>query len=350
MKKNNPFTDATVIRDMSGGSGANTWLMEDFNHNLFVRKWGHGSVGKKILDQATWLSENNRKILCPTVLNTGSFEQRHWVDLEFVHNSNTSFEQVHAEHNLIQSHKIISTLNSFVSSAELTAANEDSRQYYFRNKFISNIESASLNNPEIQIILNSKKLKINQITYSGIKSILKSEKIQSTLKLFSKEPENKGGHGDLTLSNLLWSPQGIFFIDPNKTSEKITSTQELGKILQSSLTQYELIHQGTSVDDNFFSSKPSFTPESRSWQLTLCQSENVKNFNFDLKNSLLFKGYELDLIELQCLIHLARMLPYIDSRKSWLATTYVILIAVALNAIETKQPTAEALRLVCKYN
>lgn len=326
MNKTFLFTDLTPLKNTSGGSGAETWVVKDKSGAVFVRKFASGDAGRKLLAQTQWLKEFRSLVFCPVVLNDGFVQDFYFYDMNYLSPSETAFEKLLAESAGATVTGINLALTEFNRIFEnlRTEKNAARRESYISEKFFKNIQTAKTKDQIFSNLADAASVQINGENYDGLSRLLENSKVKSVLKSVTTEDLYSTGHGDLTLSNLLVQDEKVAFIDPNPNFEFISLEQEYSKVLQSTVVKYEFFNQITCEvsDDNSIK----------------YQYENSRDFSFDNREILAskaFRNLKIEKLFLHLAVHLARILPYIKPDNKMKSYVYFAEIIRLLNSIAT---------------
>lgn len=320
------FKDLTKIENISGGSGAETWVLKDLDGQLFVRKFGAGKIGDKLKLQTNWLIKNKNKLNCPQLLNEGNLDSYYYYDMSYLTPSKTLFMALADNPTPSLINSALQSLENFnnLNTCQSGTRNISDRNSYLKEKFFKNLELMNILDPVFSNYFNSDKLIIQNKIYLGLKPLLENENIKRTFEMILNEELQTAGHGDLTLSNVLIADDQIYFIDPNPTFKFISRHQEYSKILQSTVVQYELFNKIKIENDFICSDKINYV---------MTESINFNAINKSIMTSNIFLDLNKNLLLAHLAIHLVRILPYIKSNNKILTYVYFAETIKILNSI-----------------
>lgn len=323
MSKNVLFHQLEPVKNISGGSGAETWIVKDLNNAVFVRKFAGGEAGRKLSLQTDWLNDFKNKVLCPEVLNVGQYEDIYFYDMNYLSSSETAFDSLLSK----TSEKDVAEISCALKEFEVVfehlppTKNTANREKYLSEKFLKNIESIKEKDPAFAVLANADELNINGINYPGLKRLLSNSAVKNVMESVLSETLYSAGHGDLTLSNMLVQNERVTFIDPNPNFEFISKEQEYSKVLQSTVVKYELFaNLNGEVSD-------------RSIHYTYGSLPDFSSVNRALLASDTFKSLKLENLFFHLAIHLARILPYIKPENKLKSYVYFSEIIKLLNSV-----------------
>ena len=320
------------IENISGGSGAETWVVKDKDNNFFVRKFGVDKIGDKLKLQTKWLRENSKQLTCPQILKEATINNCYYYDMNYLNPSDTIFNVLKNKTSSNSLSLILDSLKNFFNLLNefKVIPNTEDRKKYLNEKLFNNLEVLSQKNRDFFQLINAKEIIINEVAYMGFAQVIENQFVKKAIDEIEKESLFKFGHGDLTLSNILLQDKTIYYIDPNPTFNFISFNQEFSKILQSTLIQYELVDQ-------------------LNVRLILSNNTNInyqtsQRINFDNLNQDLFKLFNvnnqgMDSVLLHLAIHLIRILPYVKIENTYKTYFYFAESIKLLNKIATQNYT-----------
>ncbi len=324
MNKNDIFADLTPVKNISGGSGAATWVVKSNDNSLFVRKFAPDEAGKRLQAQTQWLREFKSRVYCPDVLADGQIGPFYFYDMSYVSPSETGFQKLINDNSVSTSHYINLALAEFnlIFDHLTPVQNTTNRAHYIQSKFYQNLETSIKNDPAFAAYARAAEVNINGKKYRGLNQLLNHSAVQNTIAAIKNECLYSLGHGDLTLSNLLVQDEEVAFIDPNPNFELISPAQEYSKVLQSTIVKYELF------DDMKFSTdgENSFTYEHGAIR-------DFSETNAIILKGDAFKGLAISNLFVHLCIHLARILPYIKPANRNKSYVYLAEIIKLLDAV-----------------
>lgn len=324
MSKNLLFEHLTPVKNISGGSGAETWVVKDREHSVFVRKFANGDAGRKLRAQTQWLNEFKSLVYCPAALNDGQKGDYYFYDMTYLSPSETAFQTLMREDAFRTTSDISAALDKFHLifehlTPETVPAN---RKKYVSEKFFKNLEHAKENDPAFAALTSARSPVINGKSFVGLDSLFENRAVKSALDALSNEELYPTGHGDLTLSNLLVHEETIAFIDPNPNFEFISQEQEYSKVLQSTVVKYEL-----------FNNMNVFIERENTIRYSYGETPDFAPVNSTLLKCEAFKNLKMNSLYMHLVIHLARILPYVKPENKNKSYVYLAEIIKLLNEI-----------------
>jgi len=318
------FTELTPVKNISGGSGAETWIVKNLENKVFVRKFAAGDAGQRLKAQARWFHDFKGRIYCPLVLGEGSHGDYYYYDMNYLSPSETLSQKILQDDNPHLTANISLALAEFKLIFDHLTPQTDSadRRQYVQEKLLKNLNDARTLDPQFNELAAAKELIINGVAYRGLQSLLDDPRIKSTISAVDEEELFSTGHGDLTLSNLLVIDETIAFTDPNPDFKFISQEQEYSKILQSTIVKYELFNKM----DFSLNSGPTIN-------YSVGPVRDFTSTNEQILNGEAFKGLKLDALFFHLAVHLARILPYIKPAAKYKSYVYFAEIIKLLSAI-----------------
>lgn len=324
MNKNDVFADLTPVKNVSGGSGAETWVVRAKDNSLFVRKFAPDEAGRKLKVQTQWLREFKSRVFCPDVLEDGIIGPFYFYDMSYVSPAETGFQKLVSEDTGHTTEAINQALAEFNLIFEhlLPVKNSANRAGYIQAKFYQNLENSKEQDPLFFELANSKELIINGQVYRGLNQLLEDAAVQCAIDIIKNEDLFSLGHGDLTLSNLLVQEEAIAFIDPNPNFELISPAQEYSKVLQSTIVKYEL-----------FNDMKFHIDGGNSVNYQYAAVRDFAETNSQILKGDAFKDLDINSLFVHLSIHLARILPYIKKENKTKSYVYLAEIIKLLDSV-----------------
>lgn len=322
-----PFNDCVPLKNMSGGSAAKTFLVQEASGKVFVRKWASATAAPRLESQARWVSEHHHEFLCPRITSSNWVEDSlFYYDMEYIDSSNTLSQALTAGNNSDAAYLdlllvCVRSLNE-KASAHLQKPDPAQRTRYLHEKFYRNIEWLVAGNSAISALAQCKNLNIQGKTLAGLTEVLQRTSIKNVIDQVEQESLSSFGHGDLTLSNLLLANNAVYVIDPNPNFGLISPAQELSKILQSTLVSYESLNKISQV-----------TIRDNSIEYQLPSSDALDGFTSRLLDSPEFKEHNRELLLFHLCVHLCRIFPYLPEEKPERKVLYFAEVIRLLNLI-----------------
>jgi len=202
---NSLFKDLTAVKNISGGSGAETWVVKNLNNAVFVRKFAVGAGGQRLKPQIRWFNDFKSRIYCPQVLNEGSVGEYYFYDMNYLSPSETLSEKLLQE----DSSHLTANINSALAEFNLIfehltpETNKADRTRYIHDKFLKILEEAKKQDTQFNQLASAKELVINGVAYKGLQNLLDDTAVKKIIAAIGDEDLYTTGHGDLMLSNLL---------------------------------------------------------------------------------------------------------------------------------------------------
>ena len=235
----------TLIKTFKGGSNASTVLVWQ-DETLQVKKITLPQYKGKLITQRNWLLDRSHLPSLPRV--TGSEDEQSYFsfNIEFRESFTPFFDFIHSEP-IERSEKVLFEILHFVYK-EIYVDREDEvnalekLNTYIANKALGKIRDTSPMCAAIQNLLEYEKIYVNGRLCENfsqiIDKILQSTEAMADLSHFSNGPI----HGDLTVDNIIVSPDGAFIVlDPNDENEVSDPVVDLGKLYQSLHSGYEFL-------------------------------------------------------------------------------------------------------------
>lgn len=236
----NMTNDCAIIKDLSAASEAKTYLMQDKDNKLFIRKIALADASIKLKLQFEWLNKNQNLPL-PKIFNSVDKDNLFSYDMEYFANGETFFTAIH----YFSVEKSLKTLNEILNSLNKSyiTINNDNKYYnnLFYEKYINNNINISLSNLQIKYLQKYDNFFVNDIEVPNILNL--NEK----LKLYNSNLnyDIKNIHGDLTIENILVDTNGNYIIiDPSPMYNNIFA--EYSKLFQSLHGKYEYLKNSNS--------------------------------------------------------------------------------------------------------
>lgn len=231
----NMTNDCAIIKDLSAASEAKTYLMQDKDNKLFIRKIALAEASIKLKLQFEWLNKNQNLPL-PKIFNSVDKDNLFSYDMEYFANGETFFTAIH----YFSVEKSLKTLNEILNSLNKSyiTINNDNKYYnnLFYEKYINNNINISLSNLQIKYLQKCDNFFVNDIEVPNILNL------NEYLKLYNSNLnyDIKNIHGDLTIENILVDTNGNYIIiDPSPMYNNIFA--EYSKLFQSLHGKYEYV-------------------------------------------------------------------------------------------------------------
>lgn len=236
----NMTNDCAIIKDLSAASEAKTYLMQDKDNKLFIRKIALAEASIKLKLQFEWLNKNQNLPL-PKIFNSVDKDNLFSYDMEYFANGETFFTAIH----YFSVEKSLKTLNQILNSLNKSyiTINNDNKYYnnLFYEKYINNNINISLSNLQIKYLQKYDNFFVNDIEVPNILNL------NEYLKLYNSNLnyDIKNIHGDLTIENILVDTNGNYIIiDPSPMYNNIFA--EYSKLFQSLHGKYEYLKNSNS--------------------------------------------------------------------------------------------------------
>ena len=236
----NMTNDCAIIKDLSAASEAKTYLMQDKDNKLFIRKIALAEASIKLKLQFEWLNKNQNLPL-PKIFNSVDKDNLFSYDMEYFANCETFFTAIH----YFSVEKSLKTLNEILNSLNKSyiTINNDNKYYnnLFYEKYINNNINISLSNLQIKYLQKYDNFFVNDIEVPNILNL------NEYLKLYNSNLnyDIKNIHGDLTIENILVDTNGNYIIiDPSPMYNNIFA--EYSKLFQSLHGKYEYLKNSNS--------------------------------------------------------------------------------------------------------
>lgn len=236
----NITNDCAIIKDLSAASEAKTYLMQDKDNKLFIRKIALAEASIKLKLQFEWLNKNQNLPL-PKIFNSVDKDNLFSYDMEYFANGETFFTAIH----YFSVEKSLKTLNEILNSLNKSyiTINNDNKYYnnLFYEKYINNNINISLSNLQIKYLQKYDNFFVNDIEVPNILNL------NEYLKLYNSNLnyDIKNIHGDLTIENILVDTNGNYIIiDPSPMYNNIFA--EYSKLFQSLHGKYEYLKNSNS--------------------------------------------------------------------------------------------------------
>ena len=236
----NMTNDCAIIKDLSAASEAKTYLMQDKDNKLFIRKIALAEASIKLKLQFEWLNKNQNLPL-PKIFNSVDKDNLFSYDMEYFANGETFFTAIH----YFSVEKSLKTLNEILNSLNKSyiTINNDNKYYnnLFYEKYINNNINISLSNLQIKYLQKYDNFFVNDIEVPNILNL--NEK----LKLYNSNLnyDIKNIHGDLTIENILVDTNGNYIIiEASPMYNNIFA--EYSKLFQSLHGKYEYLKNSNS--------------------------------------------------------------------------------------------------------
>ena len=289
------------IKKLKGSSFSNTVLMEKDNH-LIIRKYiikGSENIRHyhKLKRQYYDLQKLNcySNNLCPKVYNEIDLDYIYYFDIEYLENYNHL--------TIVNNQQLYNLLNILNKVIYITKKinNNDLWIYNLLNKI--KINEYILLDPIIKNLLSFDEIIINNKKYKGIQKCLE----EINVKIYNPKYLSVI-HGDLTFENIMFLADDIKLIDPDGSDFIDAIELDLGKLLQSYLSNYE------TWSNSSYSDKLIKKIDISNKLLDTYEYKNNVNIDFYKIWSIILNNQDINIIIKRGIfymcIHLLRMIPY----------------------------------------
>jgi hypothetical protein len=240
-----------VLRNLSAGSGAVTFLMKDLDSGKrFVRKacalHGHEDTLKRLQAQKQSIERYSlypcKAPLVPRILAESQGSLEYYFDLEFL-DGYTELAEYPRDEQMLAVTAILPHLEKTAFQGRWPAPSTW-LQDHLQTKVFSRLEKwrtdVDFKEPGLQYLLNSSEVVINGKTYPSIPTSLAT--ILSSKDAARLQPKWIGHcHGDLNFENILWNAeeQSFRLIDMDGALPFDAPELDVGKMFQSLVSGYE---------------------------------------------------------------------------------------------------------------
>ena len=232
----NMTNDCAIIKDLSAASEAKTYLMQDKDNKLFIRKIALADASIKLKSQFEWLNKNQNLPL-PKILNSIDKDNLFSYDMEYFANGETFFTAIHyieANNSFEIIKEIIDRLNTNYLNCEKLDNNKIINSIY-KEHILNNINFIC-SNPKYKDIAKYEYITVNNKKLPNILNMLEKLKYFH----FSLKHDISYIHGDLTIENILVdSNKNYVIIDPAPRYNNVFA--EYSKLFQSLHGKYEYV-------------------------------------------------------------------------------------------------------------
>lgn len=237
----NMTNDCAIIKDLSAASEAKTYLMQDKDNKLFIRKIALAEASIKLKLQFEWLNKNQNLPL-PKIFNSVDKDNLFSYDMEYFANGETFFTAIHyieANNSFEIIKEIIDRLNINYLNFKKLDNNEIINSIY-KEHILNNINFIC-SNPKYKDIAKYEYITVNNKKLPNILNMLEELKYFH----FSLKHDISYIHGDLTIENILVDTNGNYIIiDPSPMYNNIFA--EYSKLFQSLHGKYEYLKNSNS--------------------------------------------------------------------------------------------------------
>jgi hypothetical protein len=297
------FENCEIVKDESGASGAVTSVIEKGGKTLY-RKYSFGTNVSNLSIQLDFLIKSHVGEFVKIVEFKKS-DAFVYYDMEYKNNCLPLSQAV----SLLNYEDVFDTVDRILflveSKGTLKLNSKNDLEYYIENKFQKNLliwlDYISELNIDIHLPLT-----INGIVYPSVENTYNSVSVFDFNSYF-REDLGLFFHGDLTLENIIWDPdleQKFYLIDPNIGSRYCSYESEVAKIYQSIEFNYENLQKFQSSKLN----RNEFTLQGEK-NLRYVEIQHYLDSKFEKSRS----KTSLVSIKMHTLIHLLRVLPYINN-------------------------------------
>jgi len=245
--------DGVIQRIYNGGSEAITALVE-IDQKLAIRKFAVGTAAQKLQQQAVWIkSYQNCGLPIVHINNERQENGFYFYDMPFVVPANEYYDVIHTapietSKSLLET--IVTQISLFHQRNATGIASNDIMENYFREKIINNV---GIIMDFAKNLLPHKEYCINGKMYS-----LQDWRVLTDVHWLTTQTLDRKTsviHGDLTIENIILSPQypsGFYIIDPNPENIFNTPLIDFAKLMQSLHLGYEGLNRGrmSAMTDN----------------------------------------------------------------------------------------------------
>tara|TARA_Y100001973_G_scaffold103293_1_gene170234 strand:- start:115 stop:1821 length:1707 start_codon:yes stop_codon:yes gene_type:complete len=237
------YDNAKFIRRFTGGSFAQTVLLEKPGGNLIVRKvvkkdknldLGYGRLKKQYRDllRFTKLSED----AAPELLGSRETRSEYYYDMEFL-SGYRQLSEYSAEDKCRGMNALLDTMHRDVYSLKATLSDKnDWLEYHLDFKIYEKFKSLS-DNRKLSHIINSPLLMIDGEEVVGARHAI--DEIRNLHYNFFSPKFLSPAHGDLTFENIMYNGSDVRIIDTDGAEHLDSPLLDFGKMLQSIISQYE---------------------------------------------------------------------------------------------------------------
>ena len=289
------------IKKLKGSSFSNTVLMEKDNH-LIIRKYiikdsenirHYHKLKRQYYDLQKLNCYSNN--LCPKVYNEIDLDYIYYFDIEYLENYNHL--------TIVNNQQLYNLLNILNKDIYITKKinNNDHWIYNLLNKI--KINEYILLDPIIKSLLSFDEIIINNKKYKGVLKCLEVINV----KIYNPKYLSVI-HGDLTFENIMFLADDIKLIDPDGSDFIDAIELDLGKLLQSYLSNYE------TWSNSSYSDKLIKKIDISNKLLDTYEYKNNVNIDFYKIWSIILNDQDINIIIKRGIfymcIHLLRMIPY----------------------------------------
>lgn len=234
-----------LIKTFKGGSNASTVLVWE-NEKLHVKKITLPQYADKLIAQRNWLQEREHLPSLPKVTGYEKAESYFSFNIEFKESYMPFFDYVHAQP-IERSERILRKVLQFVYEhiyvdRHKVVDRKARLEKYIEEKAVGKVLDTVAMSAVIGELAKYETLNINGKEYTNFFSII--EKINNNAKAIYDLSQFSDGpiHGDLTIDNIIVSPDEDFIIlDPNNENLISDPAVDLGKLYQSLHSGYEFL-------------------------------------------------------------------------------------------------------------
>lgn len=235
-----------VIKSFKGGSNAHTMLVWQ-NSELFVKKITLAQYAEKLAAQATWLKERAHLPHLPRIIREEQTPTYYYFDINYLEAYTPFFEFIHShngKHNDDVLEKVLVFMRGSIYTNAKPSVNSKDLRLYIDSKVLGKVQDAATMHSELNSLLEAKRLTVNGKSYLNLPYIVEKIKKHTRAMNDLATYHECAIHGDLTVDNLIVSPEGDFLVlDPNNENQVSTPAVDYGKLYQSLHSGYEFLIQ-----------------------------------------------------------------------------------------------------------
>lgn len=288
--------NVSIIRDYSAGSNASTMLCVDDN-NTFFRKFSFGADADKLKAQAEWI-EKHSDLNLPQIIRKSSAGSSFLYDMPYDPAAMTLFQYAHSR-GAVEGMEVLYRIIDDLDKTIYKKIVDGNVEKYIQKKVIDNLNYLN-GQRKFAKLSETEKIVINGKEYDNLTHFMKYFDGDRLTEILSKDSFCEG-HGDLTLENIIVTKDDYYLIDPNPNGDISGKCVDLGKVLQSLHSMYEIRRLVNNVEikgnriDFFMTSSHSY-------------HEMYADFRKYLDDNLSVE--DIKIIYTHELIHYLRLLPY----------------------------------------
>jgi hypothetical protein len=234
-----------LIRYFKGGSNAITILASENNQPRVV-KIVPNQYAHRLKAQYDWLKKRQHLPQIVSVSGQRQTDNFYSIDLEYHAQFQPFFDYIHS-HNAKDSQQVLSNIYQYlfdhVYQLEPNRPHFTQLEDYLAYSLVGKLDQTRALNPEVARLYGYDRIVVNGVEYDNIPVILERIRTREDIWADLATYRQTEIHGDLTVDNILVSPEDNAFliIDPVDENKISSPTIDFGRTLQSLTYGYEFL-------------------------------------------------------------------------------------------------------------